>query len=427
MLSNLPSSPDAFSRVTGALARTLEIHGALQLSAPLRFRSFLLDECGSDYRPLADLLLDVGTSVRARLAQGEHTLAWESRRAPLVHFLVATRFLQPDVARWAVDAWGAALGIAPRDVSQPILLYADPLPFTRVPDRLQAPTSALRSWPGIHGAARAIASVPAQRQIQSTLSASQQRGRSHVKFRSTILSGRGWQSASISPVKLARFQRVERVAVIILACTAVVVFGALTSALSNRGSLFGKAKADALRDSAYRAQRVLRVIAADSTAIAVDPSTTHEIAMVSESASVAHTVDSLALSGASLIERGVAGRYRVEQRVRSVDGSQSCEYVAHALASGRRTVEVITHTPGTRAFSMTSRSVNGTITDGGYFDVGPHEGMTNGITWRFQMRGRFLRDGFIGESETMTEAILGWRHSQTCLTVADLVAHRVPE
>ncbi len=430
MVSHLPSAPDAFSRVTGALARTLEAHGDLQLHAPLRFRNCLLDECGSDYKPLADLLIDVGATIRARLSQDEQTLAWESRRAPLVHFLVATRFLQPDVARWAVDAWGAALGIAPRDVAQPTLLHVDPWPLSRADDRVGAAGTRVGAWPGIHGAARAIALVPAQSRRQSTVpsrASTQPRVRGHVTLRSTILSGRGWQSASISPVKLARFQRVERVAVILLACTGLVIFGALARALNNRGSLFGKATVDAQRDSAYNAQHIIHIVASDSTNALPRADTTREAPMISESASGARVGDSLKGDGASVIQRGVAGRYRVEQHVRSVDGSASCDDVARALASGRSTVEVITHTPGARTFVMSSRSVSGTITDGGYFEAGPRDGTTNGVTWRFQMRGRFARDGFTGESATVTEAILGWRRSQTCLTVADFVAQRLPE
>jgi len=226
---------------------------------------------------------------------------------------------------------------------------------------------------------------------------------------------------------LAHFQRIERVAVIVLACTGLVIFGALTRALRNRGALFGKTTADAQRDSAYNAQHIVRIVAPDSTDTLPHADAMREAPMVSESASVAHVRDSIGLNGTSLIDRGVAGRYRVEQHVRSVDGSASCDDVARALASGRSTVEEITHTPGARTFAMSSRSVSGTIADGGYFEAGPREGTTNGVTWRFQMRGRFVRDGFTGESETLTEAILGWRHSQTCLTVADLVARRLPD
>jgi len=123
---------------------------------------------------------------------------------------------------------------------------------------------------------------------------------------------------------------------------------------------------------------------------------------------------------------GVAGRYRVTQRIRSVDGSTSCESVARALGVGRETDERITHEPGSTAFRLDSRGVAGTLDREGRFVAGPLTGTTNNIPWQFRMRGRFLPNGFSGESETYTQAIIRWGRTQSCVVTADLSAIRLP-
>jgi hypothetical protein len=123
---------------------------------------------------------------------------------------------------------------------------------------------------------------------------------------------------------------------------------------------------------------------------------------------------------------GVAGRYRVTQRIRSVDGSTSCESVARALGVGRETEERITHVPGRADFRLDSRGVAGTLDREGRFVAGPLSGTTNNIPWQFRMRGRFLPNGFSGESETYTQAIIRWGRTQSCVVTADLNAIRLP-
>jgi hypothetical protein len=99
--------------------------------------------------------------------------------------------------------------------------------------------------------------------------------------------------------------------------------------------------------------------------------------------------------------------------------------VAAALANGRTSIEVLSHTPGTFAFAITSRAVTGVIDADANFDAGPRSGTTDGVTWEFRMRGQFTAGGFIGESRTSTEAIIRWGRTQSCMTVADLVAERM--
>ena len=110
-----PSSGDAFARVSAALQVVWPVVADPAAGLSRAETGRVLDECGSDYRPLVLLLLDIGQSVRPVL-QGmapQPAGQWPHVRAPLVHKLVSTRYLQSEVARWAVDVWGLVLGFAP--------------------------------------------------------------------------------------------------------------------------------------------------------------------------------------------------------------------------------------------------------------------------------------------------------------------------
>jgi len=76
------------------------------------FRNRLLDEVGSDARPLANILLEaIERGVLYALPRAPLNAAvWNTKSAPLVNQWVADRFLQPEVARWAIEAWGYAFG-----------------------------------------------------------------------------------------------------------------------------------------------------------------------------------------------------------------------------------------------------------------------------------------------------------------------------
>jgi hypothetical protein len=125
-------------------------------------------------------------------------------------------------------------------------------------------------------------------------------------------------------------------------------------------------------------------------------------------------------------ERGVAGRYRVVQYVRSVRGTDNCDVVARALITARVSEEVVAHRPGATEFSLSMRPVRGSLAADGWFVVEPSAGTTDRISWQFRMRGRFTLDGFQAESETRTSAIIRWGRQQQCVVNADLLATRLP-
>lgn len=77
------------------------------------FRNRLLDRTGSDYRPYAELLTEAARRGWCqRLAQvraGDPR--WDGLLTPFVMHWSAERFVQPDMARWAAECWGVALGV----------------------------------------------------------------------------------------------------------------------------------------------------------------------------------------------------------------------------------------------------------------------------------------------------------------------------
>lgn len=77
----------------------------------LILRNRLLDFTGSDARPLAELLVEaLRRGFRERLPDGAMESArWDALVAPFVMQWSAERFVQPDMARWAVECWGYAL------------------------------------------------------------------------------------------------------------------------------------------------------------------------------------------------------------------------------------------------------------------------------------------------------------------------------
>jgi len=431
----VPPEYDLFARTAAAFRTTYRAHEALFASAPDQFRNLVLDQCGSDHRPLVELLLSLGPLVCARLADPEPSTPWHVRRAPVVHHIVATRYLQPEVARWVVDAWGAALQIAPELVDRPTVdrpeLVTDPAPVrleavagTRRPTTIGArkassptsPSSPGRpqppSWAGGPGRLRIGARGLANPTGQTTHPASTPRWRT--------------SGPPLNALMVAQARRVERIWLAVMACTLVGVFVAAAFGIANR-------KAAAIVEAS-----VLPAVPAGSSADAIARAAVGPMAPLpaaladvpgaapSEAWRSAPTMAIAAPGeGAQLIFAGLGGHYRVALRVRSVSGTPSCSQVADALAQGRTSTEVIAHTPGTLSFSIASRNVVARLSPDGHFESGIRTGTTDGVRWSFRMTGQFTTAGLVGETQTTTEAIIRWRRTQSCLTIADLVAERL--
>ncbi len=413
----MSASTDAFARAATALAGAWRHDASLFETSPTRVVNELLDACGSDHRPLVNLLLSVDATFRARFTIGSTSDAWEMRRAPLVHHLVATRYLQPDVARWVVDAWGAALGVGPAAVSRPALSH------DLEPAGVSRPTTSWGAAP-THGNGTLLPAPPlaTARGANAKIAAPRTGGRALAITRpsgniatATARPVPRWRSTGIgvSPAQAAQAQRTERIWFGVMAATGLMVFVAGAIGIANRKS------------QAATAAAILPAVAPAVRAIdgqsmrplpPADPLTTP---------AVAADANRRPEDAVSAVATGLGGVYRVRQTVRVVDGSASCSSIAAVLAPGRTSIERIEHQPGSRDFALATRSVNGTVDANGAFEIGPAVGTTDGIRWQFFMRGRFTTTGFVAETQTKTSAIIRWGRTQQCITLADLVAERI--
>ena len=440
----MSASTDAFARAATALADAWRRDALLFQSSPTRVVNELLDACGSDHRPLVNLLLSIDATFRARFTVGSTTDAWEMRRAPLVHHLVATRYLQPDVARWVVDAWGAALGVGPANVPRPALSYdLEPVDSAR-----GASFGGGGSTRG-HGGGFAATPSPTVRGTKVAMPTPRAGGRSLATTRPSGMMATATATATatarpvprarstgmgVSPLQAAQAQRTERIWFGVMAATGLLVFVAGAIGIANRKSEAAKAAAILPNvTAAVRAidgQSMLPLPPADPlTAPAVSASPAGPVRTPvrtpTDTATIAANADGKPAIALSAVATGLRGIYRVQQRVRVVDGSASCASIAAALAPGRTSIERIEHQPGSREFALATRSVNGTVDANGAFEIGPAVGTTDGIRWQFSMRGRFTATGFVAETQTETNAVIRWGRTQQCMTLADLVAERI--
>ncbi len=99
---------------------------------------------GSDPRPLVVLLATVADrgvydTLRDSAARGDE---WRGVRGPLVVSLTQEHYLQPEMAQWAVECWGYALGLVGIDALTPGVARAVPAPAVRAsaPARVGAPS-----------------------------------------------------------------------------------------------------------------------------------------------------------------------------------------------------------------------------------------------------------------------------------------------
>ncbi len=437
---------DAFHRVGRALIAcwpqwSLEPDAGHRAVRSARQRNRLLDETGSDHRPLVDLLIDLGHTIRPALQRVAHTplsaSAWDTARAPIVHQIVSTRYLQPDVARWAVDIWGRALGVSPVPITRALVTAPQVRTTEMAPYAAPSATAATVAAAATATLARATARFgtlpplptapkPTRPNAPSWAGgpASFGVGAKLTPGARTALASSGRLVSTRSRVQGPKYQPVERLAAIVLTGLLIVVSISTWRALGNRGRA---------ERAGPRPEAAAPPGATNATPPGTNPTEARSRPLEAPVAKGPPDVrrpragTEPSAPFVSPMVAGVAGRYRVIQRIRSVDGSTSCESVARALGVGRETEERITHVPGRAAFRIASRGVTGTLDREGRFVAGPLSGTTNNIPWQFQMRGRFLPNGFIGASETYTEAILRWGRTQVCVVSADLSATRLPD
>lgn len=142
------------------------------------FRNRLLDETGSDARPLAELLLEaLHRGWRERMPRARVEPArWDALAAPFVMQWSAERFVQPDMAQWATECWALAFGvIGPEQLR--IAPPAAPAPARVAPSMVTTSPTTTRGGGGTtRGTTRpAAAGVGAARRANPTSGASRSR------------------------------------------------------------------------------------------------------------------------------------------------------------------------------------------------------------------------------------------------------------
>lgn len=430
---------DAFHKVGAALLTVWPRVAARDDEMLPCERAMMLDECGSDHKPLVELLLEIGRMVRPALGVVSRPLTldqWTALRAPLVHKLVATRYLQPEVVQWAVDTWGRALGCVPE---------RGPLDLPRETERGAGDAPARpRTVAARHAPARRTSAAPVPGANTNTNTRPSWAG-GPVSFgigakpnAATLaaLAQSGRTVVRPGPVQGPKFSRLEQRAAMVLGALLVVVAVSLGMALRERPMPAALTVDGGHADTLAAGAAITDTGAAVRAPVAQAPSTDTVLAAAAAAAADAAGIGAdtrpafrAALPGEytmAVRDAGVAGAYLVTSTIRDVSGSESCDAVARALGAGRESREQVAHRAGEDRFALTTRGVTATLTADGWFVAAPRSGTTNNIGWEFRLRGRFVPDGFTATSETHTEAILRWGRVQQCVVTADLIGRRLP-
>ena len=371
-------------------------------------RNLLLDACGSDHRPLVDLVLAVGDDVRAALPTAHYQGQWETQRAPLVHRLVASRYLQPDVARWLVDVWAFATERLPDMPTAPSmqLLHDTALPLRASDALTKSAAASTATSPQLRAALRRRAASASALPLPSGVTAS---------FGVVTPTARAWRSARrgpMTPAELARIKRIERISLIVLAVSVVIGFGAEGYALRSRP-----------------ADQFLRMPAAEFARRSALQAASRERALADSMVAWSAVVDTNPTARIDSVGRAwigsVAGRYVVTHQRVSVNGSDDCDRISDALAMQQRTVETVEQGAGSSRIRLATRNVSGMVEPDGRFATGPDSGVTDGVRWTFTMSGRFTATGFSAQVQKTTDETLAWHKERSCAVIAEVTGTRI--
>ena len=434
------------------------------------WRNLLLDEVGSDARPLADLLLRVeGDGVVAAIPAGALApIAWAPVRARLAFGYAAETFLDAEVARWAVDAWAYALGAIDATglyVAPPVAPLPPPIAVVApAPARLSVvvPATATTAAPGALPPPVAARKVPgSMRRAMARANAPPAPNPFPQNFdRIAGFTFMGMVTAAAVAIWVGIAERREAGGLEVSAGPAPAHAGlavgpdgapALDSLHLRDGTVRtgvverltedGIVLRDPWSDTAaplafgavagWRAPRGAWLPVGD--AAAADAPVAGRQNAPAPDASPMETLPpgSLAPGAGDLghVARiaGLSGRYTVRRRVLDVSGSESCSAVAASVRAAAPTVETVAHRPGEAELALTSRpGLRGTVDDDGRFRTNVVEGARDGVQYRFRMVGQFLPDGFRAETESETRAVIRWGDVQRCRVSVALAADRLP-
>lgn len=370
---------DARAHVAAGLARLVAEVGVPDVMTPA-WRNRLLDEVGSDHRSLAVLLtslVDDGHVQRLQQAVGEGT-SWARARMDVAMRMSAARFVQPDMAQWATDAWGAALDLIP---PPPASVAAAPRAGASTAPRVRA-----------HVPSRTRRGAPMT--PRASVAAPPGRPRTPAPAAPTSTLGPRQQLLGVpkGPRRILGFP--PRTLAWAAAAYALILLAILV-ANWRRGMPIGAMPAT--RQSPPASAPSPRRI---STVLSNEPM-------------------QAANPGGNLL---VPGDFDVVVRLTSITGDASCREVWRSMPEAQSEVRAIRlDERGTYHFDTTP-DISWTPDALGYFRTQSITAERGGVRYTFQMSGRGTAGGVEATTETWSTAVLRWRKQQTCRMVASLSA-----
>jgi hypothetical protein len=183
------SSLDARVRIREGLRALLDEGRVLSTPADPVLVNLLLDRCGSDHRPLVDLLCRAAHHLPPIERRGMPTEEWLVHREACVRVLDEAACLEHDAARWAVEALHYAHWCIEDDMLMPVVPFASTaLPALVQPRRARA---AVASAPRVTARASGTLHPPPFSAVPLMASTATPSQRSHA-FGASLRFGQPW-------------------------------------------------------------------------------------------------------------------------------------------------------------------------------------------------------------------------------------------
>lgn len=392
---------DPRTHVALALVRLHADPAPLPEIGTLAYRSRLLDETGGDYRPLVMFLLqlaeaDIPAQIEEGAARGER---WEETHRRLGLTWAAEHYTQPEMARWGVAAWGAALKRCP----VPAEPRAEP---ERPPVSSHVPSPTAR---GNTGGGGVTFTPPSRYQAPAAFSPAA------TTRRGAIVAHGG--------ARRGYFNRAEKQALVSIGLTGLVAAGLIAIMSPPDNAAVPSARVTVPSPPGGSASSA--AIPPGRAAGGLSPAAT--IDSVGPPLPVT-PLDPITISrltraeGAALLR----GTYRITTRRQGVYGDDRCNALAATIAWNQSAVDTILVDAAAATFRFATRpSLAGTVRSAGVFSSQPIASEKDGTRTTYRLQGQLTPWGFEATSDTRSESTLRWRNTMRCEFVASLSGERM--
>lgn len=392
---------DPRTHVALALVRLHADPAPLPEIGTLAYRSRLLDETGGDFRPLVMFLLQLAEAgipaqIEEGAARGER---WEETHRRLGLTWAAEHYTQPEMARWGVAAWGAALKRCPVP-AEPVAEPERPAVSSHVP----SPTAR-----GNTGRGGSTFTPPS-------------RAPGHTSY-SPAATTRGGTTATHGGGRRGYFNRAEKQALVSIGFTGLVAAG-LIAIMSPPDNAVGPSTpvtvpSPASGSASPGARPPGRAAGAASPAAKNDSAVT---------ALIARPLDPIAISRLTRVEGATVlrGTYRITTRRQGVYGDDRCNALAATIAWNQSAIDTILVDASAATFRFATRpSLAGTVQSAGVFSSQPIASEKDGTRTTYRLQGQLTPWGFEATSDTRSESTIRWRNTMRCEFVASLSGERL--